>query len=158
MNRDQIEIFMKNFPPVPDILAMDPEDLGAHMLRYMTRVHAEMNRFNFMLLVPSGAVAERFMEAWGWLEREGFLAHRPNDMNGHSFFVTRAGQRVAAEEPSSRGARHCKRTRSNRLAARREATASRLNDDVAVCRAGNPRRNFRYWPKADMAVFPRFHQ
>src|SRR6266545_2180192 len=33
--------------------------------------------------------------------------------------------------PSSRGARHCKRTRSNRFAARREARASRLNDDVA---------------------------
>jgi uncharacterized protein Ymh len=49
-------------------------------------------------VVSSGAVAERFMEAWGWLEREGFIAHRPNDMNGHSFFLTRAGHRVAAEE------------------------------------------------------------
>jgi len=98
MNRDLIESFMKNFPPERDILTMDPEDLGAHMLRYMTRVHAVTDRFNFMQMVPSGVAAERFMEAWGWLEREGFLAHRPNDVSGHSLFVTRAGQRVAAEE------------------------------------------------------------
>jgi hypothetical protein len=35
------------------------------------------------------------MEAWGWLEREGLIARRPNDINGHGFFVTSAGQRVA---------------------------------------------------------------
>jgi hypothetical protein len=45
-------------------------------------------------------IAERFMEAWGWLEREGFIAHRPNDINGHGFFVTRAGQRVGGDDPT----------------------------------------------------------
>jgi uncharacterized protein (TIGR02391 family) len=98
VNRDQIESFMQNFPAQQDILEMDPEELGAHVLRYMTRPQAETNRFNFLVMVYPGAIAERFMEAWGWLEREGFIAHRPNDMHGLSFFVTRSGQRVAAEE------------------------------------------------------------
>ena len=48
-----------------------------------------------MQMVYPGQIAERFMEARGWLEREGFIAHRPNDINGHGFLVTRAGQRVA---------------------------------------------------------------
>jgi len=98
MNGDQIESFMKNFPAQEEILAMDPEDLGAHMLHYFTRAHAETNRFNFMQMVFPGQIAERFMEAWGWLEREGFIAHKPNDMTGTWYFVTRAGHRVAAEE------------------------------------------------------------
>jgi uncharacterized protein (TIGR02391 family) len=98
MNRDQIETFMKAFPPEKEILEMDPEDLGVHVLRYMTRQNAETHRFNFMQMVFPGEIARRFMEAWGWLEREGFLAHDPNDTHGHRFFVTRAGRRVAAEE------------------------------------------------------------
>jgi len=48
-----------------------------------------------MQLVYAGQISERFMEAWSWLEREGFIAHRPNDITGQGFFVTRAGQRVA---------------------------------------------------------------
>jgi uncharacterized protein (TIGR02391 family) len=98
VNQAQIESFMRNFPAQQEILDMDPEDLGAHMLHYMTRQHAETNRFNFMLMVYPGQIAERFMEAWSWLEREGFIAHKPNDMHGMSFFVTRAGKHVAAEE------------------------------------------------------------
>ena len=94
-NRDQIEAFMKNFPSQEQILSMEPEDLGTHMLRYMRGPRAETHRFNFMQMVIPGQIAERFMEAWGWLEREGFVAHRPNDMHGMSFFVTRAGHRVA---------------------------------------------------------------
>jgi uncharacterized protein (TIGR02391 family) len=94
-NRDQIETFMRNFPSQSQILTMEPEDLGAHMLQYMMRGQAETNRFNFMQMVFPGQIAERFMEAWSWLEREGFIAHKPNDINGHGFFVTRAGQRVA---------------------------------------------------------------
>src|SRR5215471_1929697 len=86
---------MKNFPSQALILTMEPQDLGPHMLKYMMRGQAETNRFNFMQMVYPGQIAERFMEAWGWLEREGFIAHRPNDINGHGFFVTRAGQRVA---------------------------------------------------------------
>jgi uncharacterized protein (TIGR02391 family) len=94
-NREQIEAFMRGFPPPERILEMSPEDLGAHMLQYMMRPGGETHRFNFMQMVSPGQIAERFMEAWGWLEREGFIAHRPNDTSGQGFFVTRAGQRVA---------------------------------------------------------------
>jgi uncharacterized protein (TIGR02391 family) len=95
MSRELAEANMRNYPPQEQILAMEPEDLGRHMLQHMLR-GGETHRFNFMQMVVGGQIAERFMEAWGWLEREGFIAHRPNDMNGQSFFVTRAGQRVAA--------------------------------------------------------------
>ncbi len=94
-SRDEIEAFMKNFPSQELILSMEPEDLGTHMLKYMMGTYAETHRFNFMQMVFPGQISERFMEAWGWLEREGFVAHRPNDINGNAFFVTRAGQRVA---------------------------------------------------------------
>jgi uncharacterized protein (TIGR02391 family) len=92
-----VESFMKNFPPEREILEMEPDDLGAHMLHYMVRPGGETSRFNFMQMVTGGQVAERFMEAWGWLEREGFIAHRPTS-HGDNFFVTRAGHRVAAAE------------------------------------------------------------
>lgn len=95
MSRELIEGNMRNYPPQEQILTMEPEDLGRHMLQHMLR-GGDTHRFNFMQMVWPGQVSERFMEAWGWLEREGFIAHRPNDMNGQSFFVTRAGQRVAA--------------------------------------------------------------
>lgn len=95
MSRELIEGNMSNYPPQEQILTMEPEDLGRHMLQHMLR-GGDTHRFNFMQMVWPGMVSERFMEAWGWLEREGLIAHRPNDMNGQSFFVTRAGQRVAA--------------------------------------------------------------
>jgi uncharacterized protein (TIGR02391 family) len=95
MSRELIEGNMRNYPPQDQILTMEPEDLGRHMLQHMLR-GGDTNRFNFMQMVWPGTVSERFMEAWGWLNREGLIAHRPNDINGQSFFVTRAGQRVAA--------------------------------------------------------------
>jgi hypothetical protein len=45
-------------------------------------------------MIPGGQIATCFMEAW-WVTREGFIALAPNDMNGQSFFVTRAGTAVA---------------------------------------------------------------
>jgi hypothetical protein len=88
---DRVEAFMKNFPPEAEILQMSPEDLGMHLLKYMTRGRAETNRFNFLQMVPGGQLAFRFMEARGWLTRQGFLALAPNDMHGQNHFVTRDG-------------------------------------------------------------------
>jgi uncharacterized protein (TIGR02391 family) len=89
---------MRNFPPQADILEKAPEELGPHLLRTMLRPHGETNRSNFAQGLPNGPITERFMEAWSWLEREGFIAHRANDINGLNFFVTRAGEKVAAME------------------------------------------------------------
>ncbi len=94
-NQDQIVAMMRNFPPEAELLQMAPEDLGMHLLKYMTRGRAETNRFNFLQMVADGQVAFRFMEAWNWLTREGFLALAPNDMYGQNHFVTRAGEAVA---------------------------------------------------------------
>lgn len=94
-NQDQIDMMMRNFPPEAEILQMPPDDLGMHLLKYMTRGRAETNRFNFLQVVAGGQVAFRFMEAWNWLTREGFLALAPTDMYGQNHFVTRAGEAAA---------------------------------------------------------------
>lgn len=88
---------MRAYPTPNQILQMGPEELGPHILRHLLN-GADANRFNFMIGVPGGQIAYCFMEAWGWLEREGFIAHQPNDMHGLSFFVTRKGRAVADAE------------------------------------------------------------
>jgi hypothetical protein len=67
VNQDLIDTFMKKFPSQAQILAMEPEDLGTHMLKYFMMPRAETHRFNFMRMVYTGQIAERFMEAWGRL-------------------------------------------------------------------------------------------
>jgi uncharacterized protein (TIGR02391 family) len=94
-NQDQIDSMMRNFPPEAELLQMPPEDLCMHLLRYVSKGYAETNRFNFLQMVKGGQVAFRFMEAWGLLVRQGFLALAPNDMYGQNHFVTREGQAVA---------------------------------------------------------------
>lgn len=64
-NQDQIDMMMRNFSPESELLQMSPEDLGMHLLKYMTSGRAETNRFNFLQMVPGGQVAFRFMEALG---------------------------------------------------------------------------------------------
>jgi uncharacterized protein (TIGR02391 family) len=94
-NQDQIDMMMRSFPSEAELLRMPPEDLGMHLLKYMSRPRAKTNRFNFLQMVTGGQVAFRFMEAWNWLTREGFIALAPNDMYGQNHFVTRAGEAVA---------------------------------------------------------------
>jgi hypothetical protein len=61
-NQDQIDMMMRNFPPEAELLQMSAEDVGMHLIKYMTRGRAETNRFNFLQIVPGGQVAFRFME------------------------------------------------------------------------------------------------
>jgi uncharacterized protein (TIGR02391 family) len=86
------------FPPDTEVLQMDPWELGPILLRYMTQNGAMTNRFNFGRAIPGGQIAERHMEAWSWLDREGFIARKPNDLQGNDFFITRAGREVVAAE------------------------------------------------------------
>jgi uncharacterized protein (TIGR02391 family) len=97
-NQDQIDLMMRYFPPEAELLQMSAEDVGMHLLKYMTRSHAETNRFNFLQMVTGGQVSFRFMEGWGWLVRQGFLALAPNDMYGKNHFVTREGIEVAQQD------------------------------------------------------------
>jgi uncharacterized protein (TIGR02391 family) len=74
---------------------MEPEELGPIVLRAlrMPGNQSLKNRYNFSLQF-SGAIAERYMEAWMWLERQGFVAPKPGD-TGNWVFVTRRGLEAA---------------------------------------------------------------
>ncbi len=98
MNQERFDQFMKFFPSQAEILRMEPHELGPFVLRYMTVEHAMTNRFNFAQSIPAGEISNRFMEAWSWLEREGFIAHRAQDKFGIDYFVTRTGQKVSTDE------------------------------------------------------------
>jgi hypothetical protein len=43
VNQDQINTMMRNCPPEAELLQMPPEDLGMHLLKYMTRAYAATN-------------------------------------------------------------------------------------------------------------------
>jgi uncharacterized protein (TIGR02391 family) len=90
---------MQHFPDEATLMEMEPEELAPFILRYLTRPDAQgmSNRYNFTQSVPGQALSERFMEAWMWLEREGFLAPKPGD-SGDWRFITRAGRAVVNEE------------------------------------------------------------
>jgi uncharacterized protein (TIGR02391 family) len=100
---------MKDFPPPEEVLEMEPEELAPFVLKYLNSQPANsINRYNFSL--PNDRhlneylghqrydeYRKRLMEAWMWLEREGFLAPRPGQ-NDDWAFVTRKGQRVVLAE------------------------------------------------------------
>lgn len=90
---------MQHFPDRASLLEMEPEELAPLLLRYLTGPDATgmLNRFNFMQNVADGRLAQHFMEAWMWLEREGLLAPKPADI-GDWRFVTRRGYAVVKEE------------------------------------------------------------
>lgn len=95
---ERLDQFMRFFPPTDQILEMEPEELGPFVLRHMSKEASMANRFNFAQNLPGGEVSNRFMEAWSWLEREGFIARRAQDQFGHDFFVTRRGQTLSTNE------------------------------------------------------------
>jgi hypothetical protein len=90
---------MQHFPDRTVLLEMEPEELAPFILRFLMGPNASGNveQVHFMQTVPEGALGERFMEAWMWLEREGLLAPTPGDI-GDSRFVTRAGRAVVGAE------------------------------------------------------------
>jgi uncharacterized protein (TIGR02391 family) len=94
---DRQRQFMRFFPPMQEIPSIEPEELGPFILRQLKRDGSLHNRFNFFTCVPN-EVASYLMEGWVWLEREGFIAVRPNDQFGLQYFVTRKGDRVADTE------------------------------------------------------------
>ncbi len=98
MSQERFDQFMRFFPPHQQIMEMEPEELGPFVLRYMTTHSGMTNRFNFGQNLQGHEITNRFMEAWAWLELEGFIARRAHDQFGNDFFVTRAGQRIAASE------------------------------------------------------------
>jgi hypothetical protein len=101
---------LQHFPDRAALLELEPEELAPLLLRYLTGPNASgmLNRFNFTQCVQDGYLAQCFMEAWMWLEREGLLAPKPADI-GDWRFVTRRGYVVVEEETSRR---FCRRSSS----------------------------------------------
>lgn len=94
--------FWGAFPPREQIASMDPEELGPFILRYLKGDASglnggRLNRYNFGNSLPGDHIGEALMEAWMWLEREGFLAPKPGDA-GEWRFITRKGQAIEAAE------------------------------------------------------------
>jgi uncharacterized protein (TIGR02391 family) len=92
------------------ILEMEPEELAPLVLRYLLRVSPggrQINRYNFSLIHDDNHVgqiggqttehAQRRMEAWMYLEREGFIAPAPGQQDEWAF-VTRRGKAVAESQ------------------------------------------------------------
>jgi uncharacterized protein (TIGR02391 family) len=100
-NQERIDQFLRHFPPQSELNTMEPEELGPFLLRFLKKEGSgsgQLNKFNFSQSLPSGPLAENFMEAWIWLEREGFVGPKPGDSTGMWSFITRRGQRVVDEE------------------------------------------------------------
>jgi uncharacterized protein (TIGR02391 family) len=90
-------------PPLETALEMEPEELGPFLLKYLATQGDNINRYNFTLpgnpeigqyAGPRARVfCEHAMEAWMWLEREGFLMPRPGNLDAWAT-VTRRGRQV----------------------------------------------------------------
>ena len=106
------------FDLLPDpqvLLNLEPEELAGFVIEYLHSLspsdrsqqlmrnnfagalfyYGNQNPPTYQVLQPQKRekITELVMEAWFWLEREGFLAPKPGP-NRDTFFITRRGQRV----------------------------------------------------------------
>ena len=111
------------FSDADDLLSLEPEELAGPLLLSLEGndriirdnvISSELMSISFESMpemrqkYPSGRDNEilfALMEAWQWLEREGFIAPRPTSLVGESspggidvYFVTRRGKRIEAPE------------------------------------------------------------
>jgi len=97
--------FLNVSPPPQEVIAMEPESLAPLILRYLQQQPADsINRYNFSLIGDQSSsyqtlpqYGERLMEAWMYLERQGFLAPRPGQ-SGDWMFITRKGRAVVEDQ------------------------------------------------------------
>jgi uncharacterized protein (TIGR02391 family) len=101
------------YMPDPEaLLKLEPEELAGYVMEYFNSLppSEKINRFSLgqpfhhsrerppSYQVLSEANKEKIrralIEAWFWLEREGFLAQELGDPNRDDYFVTRKGRRV----------------------------------------------------------------
>lgn len=102
----------ESFPPVEEVLELEPEELASYLLMYLKALEdagQRINRHNFTLINSpefedyasehKEELRKRFIEAWIWLEKELLVA--PKNW-GEEFFVTRRGvvvaERIAKEQ------------------------------------------------------------
>jgi len=91
-------------PNPDDLLALEPEELAGVVLEYLNSQGSDsgaLNSYNFSLDNTVKAYPSKYhestlralMEAWIWLESEGFIAPKPGD-TGKWVFITRKGKRI----------------------------------------------------------------
>ncbi len=101
--------FKTIFPPIDTALEMEPEELAPFVLQYLATQGSNINRYNFTLgstpevrdYAAGGhlpALCHRLMEAWMWLEREGFVMPRPGDQHDWATITRRGHQVLAAQD------------------------------------------------------------
>lgn len=94
-------------PDPEDLLALEPEELAGVVLEYLNSQDPNggpnrLNRYSFGSTNTVEGYPKQYhdrikkalMEAWIWLEREGFIAPQPGDTSGSCVFITRRGCRV----------------------------------------------------------------
>jgi uncharacterized protein (TIGR02391 family) len=88
--------------PDPEVLlSLEPEELAGIVLEYLSQNSGMLNPVclcnpDNLRGYPVGhrdGIEKALMEAWVYLEREGFIAPRPGDTTGW-VFITRKGQRL----------------------------------------------------------------
>ena len=102
------QIFPKLFELLPDadhLLSLQPEELAGPLLISLdgSDYIEPFTIISFDLIQKYPAKHEQdilfaLMEAWQWLEREGFVAPRPNGSSTRSYFVTRRGKAIETTE------------------------------------------------------------
>lgn len=101
------------YMPDPEtLLKLEPEELAGYVMEYFNSLgqSEKINRFAFgqsfhdsrecppayqgLSEADRQRIRRSLIEAWFWLEREGFIAQELGDPNRDDFFVTRKGNRV----------------------------------------------------------------
>lgn len=102
-------MFKDVFPPIDVALDLEPEELAVYVLKHLS-TSGKINRYNYTLSTSGDMTGyaggnlktfqERLMEAFIWLEREMFIAPKP-DEQGDWRFITRRGRKVLETEDLS---------------------------------------------------------
>ena len=101
------KLISEAIPNAEDLLALAPEELAGVLMEILNSMSAQEQEAKLNPAIICGEfgiqgypnqfsvpVSLALMEAWVWLEREGFLAPRPGGFNLNYHFVTRRGKRT----------------------------------------------------------------
>jgi uncharacterized protein (TIGR02391 family) len=102
---------LKDVLPDPVVLlGLAPEELAGALIAYLNSLplneRRSINRYNFSLrhtvsdypLEHQDQISRALMEAWVWLEHEGFLAPKPGQQGEWVFITRRGSQMLSAQD------------------------------------------------------------
>ncbi|NTW13805.1 MAG: TIGR02391 family protein [Candidatus Moranbacteria bacterium] len=103
-----MSLYKEIFPPIENLLEMEPEELAPFVLRYLSQAGSQdLNKHNFSLGTSSDfkewtghenkdSVKESLVVAWMWLEKELFIAPKPGQTDWS--FITNRGKKVLLDQ------------------------------------------------------------